>query len=329
MLSPVNHRVRLRRRPWVQLLRRTQCALAREERLHDRRDADGQRHPDRSRDQHRRRSHVLDRGAHGRPRADERRAVREPTRSSRSGAWPTTDVGLVSGNPPGLVSSTDTCGSRGLAQPSPSRSRTVNDPTPTSYATAANYKKVIVDGDARPDDGRCCTRRHFVAPPSRAPYGGINNAIINANIVDLGDEPAYSGRHGDALERAEPDRSDTTDVDRNRVVRRADAQPDERRTGVLRPHGRRAGLRDAADGRSAGNGDAPATSSHIQLAPSQTSDTSIQIFKPATINAVLQSGGSPYTGGAALKMPSSFTGATTTITVRPARARRRSRCSAR
>src|SRR3954465_12318233 len=110
MLSPVNHRVRLRRRPWVQLLRRTQCALAREggftivEMLMA--------------------SAILivlatsiagvltsSIAAHtiARERTIAEQCAADQVEQIRP--MPYADVGLVSGNPPGLVSSTATCGS--------------------------------------------------------------------------------------------------------------------------------------------------------------------------------------------------------------------------
>ena len=60
------------------------------------------------------------------------------------------------------------------------------DPTPTSYATGAIHEKVTVtvtrDSDGRVPAGVVTC----VSPESRGPCGGINNAIINATVIDLG-----------------------------------------------------------------------------------------------------------------------------------------------
>ena len=60
----------------------------------------------------------------------------------------------------------------------------INDPTPTSYATAANYKRITVTVTRNLDSKQLIRSVTYVAPSTRAPYGGINNAIINATVTD-------------------------------------------------------------------------------------------------------------------------------------------------
>ena len=61
---------------------------------------------------------------------------------------------------------------------------------PTSYATAANYKKVTVTV-TRDRDSKQLTRGVTQVAPGRARrYGGINKAIINVQVVDSRTEPA-------------------------------------------------------------------------------------------------------------------------------------------
>ena len=227
---------------------------------------------------------------------------------------PYADVGLISGNPPGLVSSTDTCGSPASATVTVAISY-VNDPTPTSYATAANYKKVVVTVTRDRDNREMSRVVTFVAPPSRAPYGGINNAIINAHIVDLGLSQPYVGASVTLSNGPSPSSTDITDSTGTVSFAALTPNPTSGAQSYYDLTVAVPGYDTLPTDIPPGTATPPATSSHIQVAPSQTSDTSIQIFKPATINAVLQSGGSPFTGGATLKVLSSFTGATTTISV--------------
>ncbi len=54
------------------------------------------------------------------------------------------DVGVVLGNPPGVVASTTAINLTGLNATITTQIRYVDDPTPTSYETTANYKRVVV-----------------------------------------------------------------------------------------------------------------------------------------------------------------------------------------
>ena len=226
-------------------------------------------------------------------------------------------VGIVSGNPPGTVAASNPCGT-GLAATATVAISYEDDPTPTSYATNANYKKVTVTV-TRDRDGKQLSRIvTYVSPSSRAPYGGINNAIINATVFDLGTNLAYTGGATVALSNGpSANRSDTTDVAGSvsfaaltpNPTSGAQAYYDLTVTAA-------SGYETIATDIPPGAATPPSTASHIQLAPSQTSTTTIQIFKPASIDLVLlDASNNPYTGGAALSITSSFTGATTTDSV--------------
>ena len=226
-------------------------------------------------------------------------------------------VGLVLGNPPGTVAATSACGA-GLPATATVTISYVDDPTATSYATAANYKKVTVTV-TRDRDGKQLARMvTFVSPESRAPYGGINNAIINATVYDLGTNLAYTGGATVTLANGpSPKRSDTTDVTGSVSFAALTPNPT---TGAQAFYdltvSAAAGYETLPADIPSGSPTPPATASHIQLAPSQTSSTTIQIYKPATINLVLlDASNNPYTGGAALSITSSYTGTTTTDSV--------------
>ncbi len=226
------------------------------------------------------------------------------------------NVGLVSGNPPGTVPASAACGN-GLAATATVTINYVDDPTPTSYATAANYKKVTVTVTRDRDAKQLARFSTFVAPEGRAPYGGINNAIINATVVDLGLGQPYVGATVSLTNGPSPNRTDTTDT--AGAVSFAALTPNPT-SGAQAYYDltvtAAAGYETLPADVPPGTATPPSTPSHIQLAPAQTSTTSIQIYKPATINLVLvDGGGSPYTAGAALRITSSYTGATTTDSV--------------
>ena len=225
-------------------------------------------------------------------------------------------VGVVGGNPSGTVPATTACGNGFLATATIAISYK-NDPTPTSYATAANYKKVSVTVTRNRDSFAITRLVTFVSPSSRAPYGGINNAIVNATVVDLGTNLAYEGATVNLANGPSANRSDTTDLAGTvsfaaltpNPTSGAQAYYDLTVSGVP-------GYQTLAADVPPGAATPPASASHIQLAPSQTSATSIRIFKPATIALVLlDADGAPYTGGASIKITSSFTGSTTTDSV--------------
>ncbi|MCP9486944.1 MAG: hypothetical protein MSC30_13900 [Gaiellaceae bacterium MAG52_C11] len=110
------------------------------------------------------------------------------------------NVGTTLGNPAGNIDPTGLkCPTpAGTCDPNPLTIRGVvanvetdieyvDDPAPTSYATQANYKKVTVTIERASDGRQLAQGTTYVAPASRAPLGGLNNAIINTTVVDIGD----------------------------------------------------------------------------------------------------------------------------------------------
>ena len=229
---------------------------------------------------------------------------------------PYDQVGIILGNPPGTVPASSSCGT-GLPATATVEIDPVPDPTPTSYEVNTNYKKVTVVV-TRDRDGKELARVvTFVAPSSKSAYGGINNAIINATVVDLGTGLAYQGATVLVSNGPSANRSDTTDV--AGAVSFAGLTPNPT-SGAQSYYDLTVtagvGYETLASDLPPGTATPPANAAHIQLAPSQTSATTIQIYKPASINLTLvDASNNPYTGGAALSISSSFTGATTTDTV--------------
>ena len=121
----------------------------------------------------------------------------------------------------------------------------------------------------------------YVAPPSRAPYGGINNAIINVQVVDLGNSQPYVGATVNLANGPSSNRSDMTDS--TGAVSFAALTPNptsgsQSYYDLTVTAG--AGYQTLAADVPSGSATPPATASHIQLNPSQTSSTSIRVFKP-------------------------------------------------
>ena len=189
------------------------------------------------------------------------------------------------------------------------RSRTSDDPTPTSYATAANYKKVTVTVTRDRDGKQLAQGVTYVAPVSRAPFGGINNSIMNVQVMDYKPNSPLQGAVVTIDNGPDPMRTDVSDA--NGLASFAAMTP----TGPTEYYDLSASL----SGYETLPVDLPpAPVAHLQVAPSQTAPTSqIRIFKPGTINVRVESSpGVLYTGTATVQVTSStpLNGNTSTFT---------------
>ena len=164
----------------------------------------------------------------------------------------------------------------------------VNDPTPTSYATAANYKRITVTVTRNRDSKQLIRSVTYIAPSTRAPYGGINNAIINATVVDYALSTPLQNATVTLGAGPSAPRSDVTDATGATtfpaLTPTTGGQPYYDVTATLTGYNT---LPDDAPPNAAGR---------FALAPSQTANTIIRIYKPATIYVTIPN----YTvGGAA------------------------------
>jgi type II secretory pathway pseudopilin PulG len=220
------------------------------------------------------------------------------------------DIGTPSGNPPGTVPVTRSVNVRGVQATMTTQIQWVDDPTPTSYATAANYKKVTVTLTSN-RDGRVLTKVvTYIAPPSRAPYGGINNAILNVIAKDLQLNTPIGDASVSLSTGPSAPRNDTTDPSTGLATFAAlTPNPTSGAQAYYDIAVAKGGYETYVDYIS------PAAPAHIQLAPSQTADTTILLYLPVTINvSVLDSGGNPYAGTATVKLSSERSGTTQTYT---------------
>ena len=223
------------------------------------------------------------------------------------------NVGLVNGNPPGSINPTGlknvsgTIQLTGLNAIMTTQISLVNDPTPGSFATSANYKKVTVTL-VRASDSKLLARQvTYVAPPGQAPFAGINLAIVDATVIDMGG--ATSPLPGVGIQLASgpsSPRNDVTDAAGNSLFPALTANPTSGALAyynlILAPP---SGYTVLKDDDVALTPASPAA--RVQLAPGQTWTTSLRVYQGCTINVQLidQSTGLAYTGNATVTVSSS------------------------
>lgn len=209
------------------------------------------------------------------------------------------DVGVVAGNPPGTIVASKSVTLSGVKLTVVTQVSYVADPTPTSYATYANYKKVTVTVRRQRDSHLLARQVTYVAPPSRAPYGGLNYAIVNVQVVDVGNATPIEDANVQLVStNPSVNRNDTTDPTGTATFAALDANPSASyyhditasKTGYVT-------LKDDLS---------PAAAAHVSLAPSQTFNTAIRLYKPATIYVLLKNlDGTTFTGDASVVISSS------------------------
>jgi Tfp pilus assembly protein PilV len=219
---------------------------------------------------------------------------------------PYTDVGVVNGNPPGTIPSSTAVNKTGLSGTLTTQVSYVADPAPTSYETLANYKKVVVTV-VRSRDSKELTRQvTYIAPPTRSPYGGINNAVVTAKILDYRLNEPVPGALVSLTNGPSSNRSDTADAT-GRVT-----------FATLTPTtgSQYYDLGVSSAGYSTLSEDLPPNGvARFPLAPSETKDSTLRIYKPARIYvSVTDSLGLPYVGIATVYVGSPRRSETFTVT---------------
>ena len=203
-------------------------------------------------------------------------------------------LGFVGGNPSGTIpvsEASKTVSVSGIQLLVTTAISYVSDPTPTSYATSANYKKVVVTV-RRASDSKLLTRQAtYVAPPARAPLGGIGNAIVNVQVVDYGSNTPVEGAAVDLATGPSAPRSDVTDVTGTVTFPALTPNPVSGATAYYDITAGYSGYVTLSDDVS------PGTAAHVQLGPGQTLNTAIRIYKPAELTVeVHRADGSNYPG---------------------------------
>jgi hypothetical protein len=216
---------------------------------------------------------------------------------------PYTQVGIVGGNPSGILddSYTDKL-PNGLSVTVTTKVTFVNDPIPTAYVTNADYKKVVLTITRTSDGKQLATATSYVASASAPPLAGTGWVQIKRTVVDAvttsplpGATVTVTGGPSSA------NRSDTTDG--AGVVLYPALDSASSGTPVYAVDSALTGYTEFPDDL------APSAPEQVGSSPGYVSNATIRMYKGATLTINVQdSNGNPYTGGATVSLGSSRCG---------------------
>ncbi len=200
-------------------------------------------------------------------------------------------VGTTNGNPPGSISPTTNINTGVLVATVTTQISYVDDPTPLSYTSHANYKKVVVTVTRNRDSKQLAREVTYVAPPVKSL---ATQGTINVQVVDYGNNTPISNV-GVALSTGpSAPRNDVTDVAGNVVF--AGLNPTAPSGAqmyydlALTPPTGYVTLADTVS---------PALPAHTTLAPAQTWSTLLYLYRPSTIYVQLKNADGTTFAGAA------------------------------
>lgn len=200
-------------------------------------------------------------------------------------------VGIVDGNPSGSVAATSSVDTGGLQATVSTQISYVNDPTPLSYTSYANYKKVVVEVFRASDSRQLAQEVTYIAPPVKS---SESNATINVQVVDYGDSTPVQGVAVALSTGPSAPRNDTSDVSGDVTFAGLTPNPVSGSQAYydlsLTPPSGYAVLPDTVS---------PAAAAHVQLSPGQTWATALDLYQPSTIYVQLRNhDGTPFAGSA-------------------------------
>ncbi len=200
-------------------------------------------------------------------------------------------VGIASGNPPGDLQATTPLTLNGLKATMTTQVSFVDDAVPGSYATLANYKKVVVTV-TRDGNSKVLTRQvTYIAPVNRAPYGGINNAIVNVLVTDEALNTPVPSVTVWLTNGPSTDRSDTTDAAGR--VSFPSLLTGSQKYKITVPSS--SGYETLTEYQP------PNAAAEFALSASQTKDAALRIYKKHVVNVTVEdSSGNPYTSALTL-----------------------------
>jgi Carboxypeptidase regulatory-like domain len=207
-------------------------------------------------------------------------------------ALPYDSVGTTSGNPPGSVAPTQSAtavGITGLAATVTTSIHFVGDGIPSGYNSTTNYKQVVVSVTRTSDGRNLATESTYIAPPTRAPYGGISQVALGVIATDIGDNQPVPGVPIALQTGPSAPRSDTTDTNGGVLFAGMTANPTSGSTMYY----------NVVPTIPPGYLEMPGDVKQAHLGPGQITNLSIRLYQPATIYVNLTTGGSTaYTGNA-------------------------------
>jgi len=225
-------------------------------------------------------------------------------------ALPYAAIGLVNGNPAGCLGVTTpttacpqssyppvttTIVNGGLRATLATTVAFVNDPGPLSYTSYANYKKVVVTVTRTRDSKVLAHEVTYIAPPVKADE---TNAVIKAQVVDYANSSAVANVPVSLSTGPSAPEGDSTDAGGNVTFAGLKPNPTSGAQAyydlsVTPPTGY-VTLYDTVS---------PAAPAHVQLAPGQTWQTVLNVYKPATVFVQLRNfDGSTFPGAATVTL---------------------------
>jgi hypothetical protein len=206
-------------------------------------------------------------------------------------ALPYDSVGIVNGNPPGSVvasESASTVGVTGLAATVNTSIQFVGDGIPDGYNSTTNYKEVTVSVTRTLDGRNLATESTYIAPPTRAPYGGISQVALGVIVTDVGDNQPVPDVPIALTTGPSAPRNDSTDTNGGVLFAGMTANP---ATGPTMYY-------NVVPTLPPGYVEMSGDIKQAHLGPGQITNLSIRVYQPATIYVHLTSGGSNFTGNA-------------------------------
>jgi hypothetical protein len=206
-------------------------------------------------------------------------------------ALPYDSVGTVGGNPGGAVVATQAASALGVAKLDATVDTAIHyvgDGIPGGYNHLTNYKQIVVKVTRNSDSRVLSSEATYIAPPTRAPYGGINQVALGVTVTDIGDNspvpdvPIALGTGPSAP------RSDTTDSNGGVLFAGMTANPTSGPTAYYSV------TPTIPTGYEEMSGDV----TQAQLAPGQLSNLTLRVYQPATIYVNLTKDGGAYSGDA-------------------------------
>ncbi len=208
-------------------------------------------------------------------------------------ALPYDSVGTTSGNPPGSVAATESASAVGISALSATVTTSIHyvgDGIPDGYNDQTNYKQVVVSVTRNSDGRNLATESTYIAPPTRAPYGGINQVALGVIVTDVGDNEPVAGVPIALQTGPSAPRSDTTDSNGGVLFAGMTANPTSGPTAYY----------NVVPTLPPGYAEMPGDIKQAQLGPGQITNLSVRVYQPATIYVHLTSGGSDYSGAATI-----------------------------
>ncbi len=189
------------------------------------------------------------------------------------------ELGIVSGNPPGIIPAVQTKTVQGIQFRITTDVRYVDDQAMGQPRNYVNYKKVMVTVDPLVSSGRTVTQTTVVAPPAIGAVAGKAAAFVT--VVDSMTSEPLQGATVTINGSTSADRSDITDVEGRVVFAGLDPSPEDVNSPLYYYH-----LTTSLGGYVTHRDSVPAVAKQ-HLAATQTWTTTLKMFKPATVQVNL------------------------------------------